>query len=64
MSEIKNKSALVTGGSRGLGRGTVEALAAEDANTWAIDPNTRIGSAVHISPVATPENNDRLAVLD
>src|SRR5579859_4243084 len=34
--ELKNQIALVTGGSRGLGRATVKALAMEGTRVWAL----------------------------
>src|SRR5664279_2728905 len=36
MSQLTNKTALVTGGSRGLGRGIVAALTAEGVHVWTI----------------------------
>ena len=36
MNSLNNKTALVTGGSRGIGRGIVQALVAEGVNVWAL----------------------------
>jgi NAD(P)-dependent dehydrogenase (short-subunit alcohol dehydrogenase family) len=41
MTQLNNKIAVVTGGSRGLGRGIVAALAAEGAKVWAIARDAR-----------------------
>jgi NAD(P)-dependent dehydrogenase (short-subunit alcohol dehydrogenase family) len=39
MKQLDGKIALVTGGSRGLGLGIVQALAAEGADVWALARN-------------------------
>jgi len=40
MNQLNNKTALVTGGSKGLGRGIVQALVAEGVKVWALARNT------------------------
>ena len=59
MKRLEKKTAVVTGGSRGLGKGVVKALVNEGANVWAVSRNER-----DLAALATEVDNVQTLALD